>query len=228
MSAPFLVNFSSNGIPSRIDFVAQENGIPNSGFNITSFKVEEGNKPTAWSAPEDMATEADLLITSSEVATKVSEADFSTYQTQTASAIAAKVSNDSFASYPQQVADGFSQTVSTSTFNTLQTQVNNLGQTNLMANSYFNPDTGGWITWKNATLGTVLSNLHNVSGKNVMEITASTTGMGPRVISQPIPINSLDGLLIQSRCPLISLTSSMRLTLVLMRNKVNTLIPTPN
>ncbi|OIL66766.1 peptidase, partial [Oenococcus oeni] len=193
MSAPFLVNFSSNGIPSRIDFVAQENGIPNSGFNITSFKVEEGNKPTAWSpAPEDMATEADLLITSSEVATKVSEADFSTYQTQTASAIAAKVSNDSFASYQQQVADGFSQTVSTSTFNTLQTQVNNLGQTNLIANSDFNPDTGGWITWKNATLGTVLSNLHNVSGKNVMEITASTTGIGPRVISQPIPINSLN------------------------------------
>ncbi|EJO10531.1 phage tail spike protein [Oenococcus oeni] len=193
MSAPFLVNFSSNGIPSRIDFVAQENGIPNSGFNITSFKVEEGNKPTAWSpAPEDMATEADLLITSSEVATKVSEADFSTYQTQTASAIAAKVSNDSFASYQQQVADGFSQTVSTSTFNTLQTQVNNFGQTNLIANSDFNPDTGGWITWKNATLGTVLSNLHNVSGKNVMEITASTTGIGPRVISQPIPINSLN------------------------------------
>ncbi len=203
MSAPFLVNFSSNGIPSRIDFVAQENGIPNSGFNITSFKVEEGNKPTTWSpAPEDMATEADLLITSSEVATKVSEADFSTYQTQTASAIAAKVSNDSFASYQQQVANGFSQTVSTSTFNTLQTQVNNLGQTNLIANSDFNPDTGGWITWQNATLGTVLSNLHNVSGKNVMEITASTTGMGPRVISQPIPINSLDGL----TSPIVSLS----------------------
>ncbi|OIM77618.1 peptidase [Oenococcus oeni] len=193
MSAPFIVNFSSNGIPSSIDFVAQGNGIPNSGFNITSFKVEEGNKPTTWSpAPEDMATEADLLITSSEVATKVSEADFSTYQTQTASAIAAKVSNDSFASYQQQVANGFSQTVSTSTFNTLQTQVNNLGQTNLIANSDFNPDTGGWITWENATLGTVLSNLHNVSGKNVMEITASTTGLGPRVISQPIPINSLN------------------------------------
>ncbi len=203
MSAPFLVNFSSNGIPSRIDFVAQGNGIPNSGFNITSFKVEEGNKPTTWSpAPEDMATEADLLITSSEVATKVSEADFSTYQTQTASAIAAKVSNDSFASYQQQVANGFSQTVSTSTFNTLQTQVNNLGQTNLIANSDFNPDTGGWITWQNATLGTVLSNLHNVSGKNVMEITASTTGMGPRVISQPIPINSLDGL----TSPIVSLS----------------------
>ncbi|MHA5162462.1 phage tail spike protein [Oenococcus oeni] len=203
MSAPFLVNFSSNGIPSRIDFVAQENGIPNSGFNITSFKVEEGNKPTTWSpAPEDMATEADLLITSSEVATKVSEADFSTYQTQTASAIAAKVSNDSFASYQQQVANGFSQTVSTSTFNTLQTQVNNLGQTNLIANSDFNPDIGGWITWQNATLGTVLSNLHNVSGKNVMEITASTTGMGPRVISQPIPINSLDGL----TSPIVSLS----------------------
>ncbi|WP_256210994.1 hypothetical protein, partial [Oenococcus oeni] len=150
----------------------------------------------------DMATEADLLITSSEVATKVSEADFSTYQTQTASAIAAKVSNDSFASYQQQVADGFSQTVSTSTFNTLQTQVNNLGQTNLIANSDFNPDTGGWITWQNATLGTVLSNLHNVSGKNVMEITASTTGMGPRVISQPIPINSLDGL----TSPIVSLS----------------------
>ncbi|MHA5200910.1 peptidase, partial [Oenococcus oeni] len=92
--------------------------------------------------------------------------------------------------------------MSTSTFNTLQTQVNNLGQTNLIANSDFNPDIGGWITWQNATLGTVLSNLHNVSGKNVMEITASTTGMGPRVISQPIPINSLDGL----TSPIVSLS----------------------
>ncbi|OIL67657.1 peptidase [Oenococcus oeni] len=185
----------ANAVYARVETVRfpDDNGVAGDVVSYKEEKFEIGNMPTAWSpAPEDMATEADLLITSSEVATKVSEADFSTYQTQTASAIAAKVSNDSFASYQQQVADGFSQTVSTSTFNTLQTQVNNLGQTNLIANSDFNPDTGGWITWKNATLGTVLSNLHNVSGKNVMEITASTTGLGPRVISQPIPINSLN------------------------------------
>ncbi|MGL2324266.1 phage tail spike protein [Oenococcus oeni] len=195
----------ANAVYARVETVRfpDDNGAAGDVVSYKEEKFEIGNMPTAWSpAPEDMATEADLLITSSEVATKVSEADFSTYQTQTASAIAAKVSNDSFASYQQQVANGFSQTVSTSTFNTLQTQVNNLGQTNLIANSDFNPDIGGWITWQNATLGTVLSNLHNLSSKNVMEITASTTGMGPRVISQPIPINSLDGL----TSPIVSLS----------------------
>ncbi|MHA5181232.1 phage tail spike protein [Oenococcus oeni] len=188
-----IINAAPTGLTIRLNYSSSVTIPSGTTLTETNFKLEKGNKATDWSpAPEDMATEADLTITNNAIATKVSQADFSTYQTQTASAIAAKVSNDSFASYQQQVANGFSQTVSTSTFNTLQTQVNNLGQTNLIANSDFNPDTGGWITWQNATLGTVLSNLHNVSGKNVMEITASTTGLGPRVISQPIPINSLN------------------------------------
>ncbi|MHA5172440.1 phage tail spike protein [Oenococcus oeni] len=198
-----MINAAPTGLVIRLNYSSSVTIPSGTTLTETNFKLEKGNKATDWSpAPEDMATEADLTITNNAIATKVSQSDFSTYQTQTASAIAAKVSNDSFASYQQQVADGFSQTVSTSTFNTLQTQVNNLGQTNLIANSDFNPDIGGWITWQNATLGTVLSNLHNLSSKNVMEITASTTGMGPRVISQPIPINSLDGL----TSPIVSLS----------------------
>ncbi|MHA5201899.1 peptidase, partial [Oenococcus oeni] len=49
---------------------------------------------------------------SSEVATKVSEADFSTYQTQTASEFANTVSEASFATYQTQTASSFASVVS--------------------------------------------------------------------------------------------------------------------
>ncbi|WP_080290128.1 phage tail spike protein [Oenococcus oeni] len=76
-------------------------------------KLEQGTVPSFWSLSQDeLATEADLLITSSEVATKVSEADFSTYQTQTASEFANTVSEASFATYQTQTASSFASVVS--------------------------------------------------------------------------------------------------------------------